>query len=328
MGINGLNTFLKEVVPECLHEVNLNKFNKCRIAIDTSIYLYKFLYKNDRFIEGFFQQIYRLLLNGIVPIYIFDGQPPVEKNDILVLRKEKRIELKKNIELLEKKINDNLSNVNYDKKEDIIELNKLKKKNIVVTNYHRETLKTFLDLIGIQYYQANEEADIVCNSLYKMEKIDLVLSDDMDLLVSGTHKLLRNFNVSSNKIIYYNLDKILNSINLTNEQWIEFCILSGCDYCQRIPGFGIKNAYKFIKKYNSSDKIFEVIKSRIPEGYINKFNKAKEIFNKIDDTNDLKNLVIKKNEINKKDELLKMIENNTNLTRKQIDNRLKIISLV
>ena len=128
MGINGLNTFLKEVVPKSLREVSLNKFNKCSIAIDTSIYLYKFLYKNDRFIEGFFQQIYRLLLNGIIPIYIFDGQPPEEKKEILLLRKEKKLELKKNIDLLTQKIEDNVSNINYNKEDDEIELNKLKKK--------------------------------------------------------------------------------------------------------------------------------------------------------------------------------------------------------
>ena len=126
MGINGLNTFLKEKIPHALQEVHLNRFNGKKIAIDTSIYFYKFLYKNDRFIEGFFQQIYRLMLNNITPIYIFDGIPPIEKNETLKLRKEKRDELKKHIELLEKKIQ---STTDYHiKKNDIFELTKLKKK--------------------------------------------------------------------------------------------------------------------------------------------------------------------------------------------------------
>ena len=328
MGINGLNTFLKEVVPDSIREVSLNKFNKCTIAIDTSIYLYKFLYKNDRFLEGFFQQIYRLLLNNIIPIYIFDGQPPEEKKEILLLRKEKKNELKKNIELLTKKIQDNLSNENYNKEEDELELSKLKKKNIVVTSYHRNTLKQFLDNIGVQYYQANEEADIVCNTLYKKGNIDLVLSDDMDLLVSGTSKLLRNFNVSSNKILYYDLNKILANLQLSHEQWIDFCILSGCDYCQRIPGLGIKTAFKYIKKYNDSNTIFIHIKDKIPENYIDRFNKAKKIFNKNDDSKEIDNIIIKKNPIEKEEELFEILKNNTNLTQKQIDNRLKIIKLI
>ena len=50
MGINGLNTFLKEKVPECIEEVNLDKFIGQKVAIDTSIYFYKFLYKKDIYI--------------------------------------------------------------------------------------------------------------------------------------------------------------------------------------------------------------------------------------------------------------------------------------
>jgi 5'-3' exonuclease len=105
MGINGLNTFLKEKVPECIEEVNFSKFSGQKVAIDTSIYFYKFLYKNDRYIEGFFQQIYRLMSNNILPIYIFDGIPPPEKKEIIDQRKEKKINLNKSIQELEDKIN-------------------------------------------------------------------------------------------------------------------------------------------------------------------------------------------------------------------------------
>ena len=130
------------------------------------------------------------------------------------------------------------------------------------------------------------------------------------------------------KIIYYNLDIILNFLQLSDDQWIEFCIFSGCDYCQRIPGFGIKSAYKYIKKYKNAETIFEVLKDKLPENYIDKFKKSKDIFNKIDDSIDIDNLILKKKEIKNEDELLGLLTYHTNLTLKQINNRLKIIKLI
>jgi flap endonuclease-1 len=325
MGINGLNTFLKEKIPMALQEVHLNRFKGKKIAIDTSIYFYKFLYKNERFIEGFFQQIYRLMLNNIMPIYIFDGIPPIEKNETLKLRKEKRDEIKKHIEILEEKIK---STTDYNiKKRDIFELTKLKKKNIRVTNYHRDTLKIFLDMIGIQYYQAPEEADIICNTLFKRGVVELVLSDDMDLLVSGTDKLLRCFNVSSNKIMFYDINKITSMLELNTEQWLNLCILSGCDYCPRIPGIGIKNAYKYILKYNTIEEILEHLGEKVPEYYLEKFNKSKEIFLKEDNSLELSQIKVEKRHINDTEPIINYLKEITHLTEKQIHNRIRIINL-
>ena len=103
MGIKDLNPYLRENVPECIKELNLDELKGRKAAIDTSIYFYKFLYKNERYLEGFFQQIFRLLKNGITPIYIFDGAPPPEKMKTLDSRKEKKQETKTNIQDLIKK---------------------------------------------------------------------------------------------------------------------------------------------------------------------------------------------------------------------------------
>ena len=79
MGIKDLNAFLKARAPNAIKQITLSDIKKIanpddlkkplRVSIDTSIYFYKFLYKNPRFIEGFFQQITRLMRNNIIPIY-------------------------------------------------------------------------------------------------------------------------------------------------------------------------------------------------------------------------------------------------------------------
>ena len=321
MGINGLNTFLKEKVPECIKEVHFSEFKGQKVAIDTSIYFYKFLYKNDRYIEGFFQQIYRLISNGLLPVYIFDGIPPPEKKDIIKQRKEKKIILNKSIEELETKINSNALGATTLEEKDL--LDKLKKKNIYVKKSYYDNLKYFLNLIGIPYLQCHEEADLLCNTLVLKNKVDLIMSDDMDILVGGAKHILRNFNINNNKILFYDINSIQNALELTEEQWVNLCILSGCDYCPRIPGVGVKNAYKFIQK-NTLEEIFSILSYKAPTDYIEKFNRSRELFLKVIE-NDITNTIeFTKND--SKSELLDFLKKYTNLTDKQIQNRLKIIN--
>jgi len=90
MGITGLNMFLKTHIPEIMNKQDLTMFKNKRIGIDTSIYLYKFKYNDRNCIESFVKQIYRLKLNKITPIYVFDGKPPVEKKRIINIRKKKK----------------------------------------------------------------------------------------------------------------------------------------------------------------------------------------------------------------------------------------------
>ena len=182
-------------------------------------------------------------------------------------------------------------------------------------------------MIGIQYYQAPEEADIICNTLFKRGIVELVLSDDMDLLVSGTDKLLRCFNVSSNKIMFYDVNKIVSMLELTLEQWLHLCILSGCDYCPRIPGIGIKNAYKYILKYDTIEQILEHLGEKVPEHYLERFNKSKEIFLKEDTSDTLSDIKVVKKHIVNTEPLINYLKDTTHLTEKQIHNRIRIINL-
>ena len=101
MGIKDLTAFLREHAPNSISKGNLSQFTsqfpksrRLRAAIDTSLFMYKYKYKSgDNFIVDFLEQINRLLINNIEPIYIFDGAPPSEKSDTLKSRKERKINL-------------------------------------------------------------------------------------------------------------------------------------------------------------------------------------------------------------------------------------------
>ena len=322
MGIKDLNPYLRENVPECIKELNLDELKGRKAAIDTSIYFYKFLYKNERYLEGFFQQIFRLLKNGITPIYIFDGAPPPEKMKTLDSRKEKKQETKTNIQDLIKKKEMETDAIKIKELDD--EITKMNRRLIYVTPEYNTHLKTMLDLMNIQYIQSPGEADLICGKLSKCGKIDLVMSDDMDLLTSGARKVLRNFFITSNKVHHYDLDIILEKMCLTNDQWVDFCVLCGCDYCDRIPNLGPKNAIKLLKAHGSVENILKNVgsKYKVPENYMENYNKSIAIFKNEEEFEFECADAIKRPCEEKIAELLTLLNTHTNLTEKQIMTRI------
>ena len=55
------------------------------IAIDASIYLYRFL-AEDCLLENIYSMVALMKHYGIIPIFIFDGKAPVEKQKLLEKR--------------------------------------------------------------------------------------------------------------------------------------------------------------------------------------------------------------------------------------------------
>ena len=255
MGIKNLNSFLTKYAPNCIKEVDISTLEGYTIAIDTSIFLYKFMY-SLKFIDNFLQQVWHFRKYKIQPIYVFDGAPPKEKQDTLNNRKEQKIKLYQKM--------DEIKNIIKDKKklkEDIKDLQKeydnIKRKCITITREDIMNLKNVFDILGIKYYQADCEADLVCCEMYKKGIVDACMSNDMDFLPSGCGKLLRNYNLS-NTLLVYDLDMILDTIGLNYDEFVDFCILCGCDYTGKITRLGSISAYNYIK----SDKNIENIISR------------------------------------------------------------------
>ena len=78
----------------------------------------------------------------------------------------------------------------------------------------------------------------------------------MDFLPSGCGKLVGNYNLSD-VVSVYNLDVILEKLNLNYEQFVDFCILCGCDYSPKIPRLGPITAFSLIKKEGNIENILE-----------------------------------------------------------------------
>ena len=53
---------------------------------------------------------------------------------------------------------------------------------------------------------------------------------------------------------------VLNILNITNKQLLDFCIMCGTDYNNNIPKIGPENAFKYISKYINIEEIEKNLK--------------------------------------------------------------------
>ncbi|VVU95095.1 XPG I-region [seawater metagenome] len=265
MGIKKLNKYLKEAEDAIFIHKNLSAFcnsidrngPKIVLAIDTSLYIYKYMYSYPNFLLGFTLQITRFIKNNIIPLYVFEGTPPLEKQDVLRMRTEKKKRIREKIQCLEEELNNAKSNsqkVNLNK-----EITRLNKQIIHVTKDDITKLKELFDLFNIQYINAIGESDSMCSFLYKKNIIDACLSDDMDILVSGCSNMIK-FN--NGEIVHYQLENILHVLNLNYEKFVEMCVLFGCDYSKPVPKLDNQLIYDLIKQDLSLIEIVDYINNK------------------------------------------------------------------
>ena len=62
MGIRDLNSFIKQNAYDGLTYVNFDSLEHKKVAIDISIFLYRFKYNNKNMYEHFLNQINRLMI--------------------------------------------------------------------------------------------------------------------------------------------------------------------------------------------------------------------------------------------------------------------------
>ena len=259
MGIKGLGKIVKPYA----HEKTLDEFSGQTFGIDVSIYMYKFLYGKDH-VGSFFNQVVLLRKHDITPVYVFDGKPPEEKEYELKDRREAEKSKKKRMEALDKNSR---------------EYKKMKFQQIRVTEEHNTDLKALFDVCGVPYLQAEGEADHLLAKMYRDGNIDAVVSNDFDLLPSGSGVLLVDLNNKNPVVSQYILTEVLDGLGLTLPQFTDFCILCGCDYTCTIPGVGPVTSKTLIKKYDTIDAIVASNPAKYGEEAIEdfKYTEAREL---------------------------------------------------
>lgn len=138
--------------------------------------------------------------------------------------------------------------------------------------------------MGLPVIEAPSEAEAQCSQLCKDGKVYAVATEDMDALTFAAPRLVRHLSSgSADQTQEYNLEKIIKGLELeSHDQFIDLCILMGCDYCDSIKGIGGKKGLELIKKYKTIEKIIENLpnKETIPKDW--PIVRARELFTQPD----------------------------------------------
>jgi len=288
MGIKGIKSLIKKHVPESIVEIKLNDLRGKTICVDSSIllYKYKYIYSDDNFhIHGFLQKILEFQNYDIKPIFVFDGKPPEAKREILNKRKEQNTKLKEQLVILKEEQknykgpefidSDGEEQGSVKKSRDLDKkINALEKNVKPVTRQHSQDLMELFKSLGIPFFCSESEAEKSCVYLQKNGYCDYILTEDTDSLTFGGNNIIF---CKKNDYFVCNLDKVLQGLQLTHPEFVDLCILCGCDYTCTIPKLGPVSALNTIKNFRSIEKFLESgHKFTVPEMF--DYQTARELF--------------------------------------------------
>lgn len=218
MGVKSLSKFIEQHAPNSIMQTSLSSYSNMKLAIDVSIYMYRFCsYVNNCPVlccMHFERLDAKLRAYGISPIYVFDGFPCEKKIHVIKKRQERQVKTNRRR----------------------------------ITSEHFKKLKDTLQKLGSDFITANGDAEKACSWLCMNQIVDAVVSDDYDALAYGSSRVIRNIN--SKNITEINLQNLLQESQMTHAQFTTFCILSGCDFTPQGKKMGFQKAFDIIKSNN------------------------------------------------------------------------------
>ena len=261
MGIPNLLRILRDITTRRA----LSYYKGKRAGIDGYTWLHRSLYcigdgilkqpkDISRCLNFFIKRIQLLLKNEITPIFIFDGDKLPMKFNEEGRREIKRKEFENESELL-LRMNNFYGAIN--KKIEAFD---------VTPEFTYEFIK-ILNIYKIEYYVSPYEADAQLAYLSYINYVDFVITEDSDLVAYGCkcvlYKLgsLKDETQDIGEEILYEKIKNCKEIrfkNFTEDKFLNFCILIGCDYL-KIQRVGPKLANEALNKFDDYNRFLGYI---------------------------------------------------------------------
>ena len=262
---------ISDIVPR--QEISLEDLKGKVIAIDAFNTLYQFLTTIRQpdgtplmdskgsvtsHLSGLFYRNINLLLEGIKPIYVFDGIP----HDLKKEERKRRKELKKTAQAKYEKAK---------QEDDKEKMGKYARQTVKMTDEIIQESKQLLEAMGIPVIQADSEGEAEAAVLAQTKKIWAAASQDYDALLFGAPLLVRNLTLSRRrktsagiyidvKLELIEFQKLLNQLQIDQDQLICLGILVGTDFNPGgVKSIGQKTALEIVRRYKFPVKIFEYI---------------------------------------------------------------------
>lgn len=320
MGIKNLQKFMKKYCPKVFLNSNISEFKGKRIAVDTSLYIYK--YKSifgEMWLSAFTNLVRCLTKNGIKAVFVFDGKPPPEKastNDKRISTKKKNLCKILAIKTALKNYGDSKEVdqilVDICKKKDsqkrkrLLEgcpepekndvdikavnkyLNKLVYRDIYISKQDHMDIQQLLTIMGTSFVKAPSEAETLCSQLCLLGKVDAVLSEDSDVMAYGTPIYLSKINTSSGAVIKVVHKDIMDGLDMTPSVFLDFCIMCGTDYNDNVRGYAAIKVYKLFQDHGVLEEVLEYLKGKGSDTECLNYKRGRELFSCPNELEDIK----------------------------------------
>lgn len=292
MGIKNLHHFLRKACPLIYTEVHLSKYAYKKVAVDTSIFMCRFKTTHGRqWLDAFLQLVAVLRENEIHPVFVYDTKAPVEKEEERRMRTLSRIKTKEKAD----RVNaawEEYKLLHADRPEcfgleGVIPLDREKMAPelweyiakllpgqeavsvVAVDNAIDHTINTLLsirtedfeltrklfDLMGVPHLAASGEAEATCSVLCRTGLVDAVLSEDTDVLNYKAPRFLHKLNTNTQTVVEIEYEEVLSRLGLTEDQFLDFCIMCGTDYNSNLPKIGPEKSFRLLKKHGSIEQV-------------------------------------------------------------------------
>lgn len=282
MGIKDLNKTLKDL--NIIKRAPLSAWKGRAIAVDASNWIYvnwtmaakRVIFATNLLAQDpdtdairkqwfaiAWQSINRFLVNGIYPVFVFDGPAPEEKSDEKIKRtNEKQVYVDKYSEALRLARDQT----------DILDVGTIDMKSLrqLCFNAYKidwnemDMIMYFLNNIGFQVFKPNCEAEKFCSMLCLEGHVAGVFSTDTDNLAYCCPCLITDITTEMTPegplevATYIQYHEVLEASGLSQQQFLDLCIMHGTDYNNRIKGVGPVNINKLIKQYGCIESIAQI----------------------------------------------------------------------
>ncbi len=240
MGVKGLFQFLKRFERDISIQDALS--GKV-VGVDIFHYIHKS--KGDMF--AFQNYLVQITKYAQEVHCVFDGA-----RDKAMQEHAQRDEMVNTIEELEKYLKYPFRRISKDDRKHIAEcLAELKSQAWQPPAEYVQVIKDWLRNKGAIIHQAPGEADGYLVLLEKIKSIDVIITNDSDLLVRGAKAVLRP-NPSSLRLSVLDTDNLCESLGFTSQQWQDFMYL-----CRNMKSPDILLAYSLISVYKDLDYVLQ-----------------------------------------------------------------------
>jgi flap endonuclease-1 len=278
MGIKDLTDIIKKRFPECIKRVPITNFSNKKICVDGNHLFVKYWSSScsnitstivigeepDRnqilslTIVNLFKFIIRMLYSKITLVFVFDGGVLKEKSNTIDQRRKASEKTKENLKKIKDEINDDPFSVTEKQESDF---KKYQRAAIKSSIKDKIIFQELLESLGIPVLISLNDGEKLCVSLCIEKKVDAVLSNDSDLLALGCYQMLTgivNNDDGERCFEHISLTNLLEQLEFTMSQFVDFCIMLGCDYNTRIPKKGPVASFNLINEYKSIENIPDI----------------------------------------------------------------------